>query len=83
MTAEPILIVDDEESILSQLKWGLADEYQVFTAASAEQARQLLRERKPEVVTLDITLTPRGARSIDRPSEKFRTQALCALYGPR
>jgi two-component system NtrC family response regulator len=61
MAGETILIVDDEESILSQLKLGLADEYEVFTAASAEEARRVLREQRPKVVTLDITLTPRGA----------------------
>jgi two-component system NtrC family response regulator len=54
------LIVDDEESIRNQLKWGLADEYEVVTAASADEARRMLREKQPNVVTLDVTLGPVG-----------------------
>ncbi len=57
---ERVLIVDDEESIRNQLRWGLADEYEVFTAASADEARRLLRERQPNVVTLDVALSPPG-----------------------
>jgi len=60
MAGERILIVDDEESIRNQLRWGLADEYEVFTAASAEEARRMLREHRPGVVTLDVTLSPPG-----------------------
>ena len=61
MAGEPILIVDDEESILTQLRWGLADEYDVRTASNAAEARRLLAETRPKVVTLDVTLTPRGS----------------------
>ena len=32
MSDDKILIVDDEESIRNQLKWGLMDQYQVVTA---------------------------------------------------
>jgi two-component system NtrC family response regulator len=62
MSKEKILIVDDEDSIRNQLRWGLADEYEVFTAGSAEEARRVLREEKPAVVTLDVTLGPAGGR---------------------
>ena len=60
MDAERVLIVDDEESIRNQLRWGLADEYEVFTAGSAEEARDALRRHAPGVVTLDVTLSPAG-----------------------
>ena len=60
MSGEKILIVDDEESIRSQLKWGLADEYEVLTAATAEEARRLLRDERPRVVALDVALTRTG-----------------------
>jgi len=60
MSREKILIVDDEASILNQLRWGLEDEYEVHTAASAEEAQRLLREERPAVVTLDLTLRPGG-----------------------
>ncbi len=56
-----VLIVDDEDSIRNQLKWGLSEEYEVVTAASVEEARRLLRDEKPAVVTLDVALkTPGG-----------------------
>jgi two-component system NtrC family response regulator len=60
---DKILIVDDEPSILSQLKWGLSDDYQVLTAAGVDEARRLLRDEKPGVVTLDVAL---GTREVDR-----------------
>jgi two-component system, NtrC family, response regulator len=61
MPLEKILIVDDEDSIRNQLRWGLAEEYEVLTAGTAEEARRLLREERPSVVTLDVTLGPAGA----------------------
>jgi len=60
MSAEKILIVDDEESIRGQLTWGLKDEFEVVTAATPDEARQRLREERPSVVTLDLTLRPGG-----------------------
>ena len=58
---EKILIVDDEESILNQLRWGLDGEYQVVTASNMEEARRALREERPGIVTLDVTLGPPSA----------------------
>ncbi|HVP15086.1 MAG TPA: PEP-CTERM-box response regulator transcription factor [Terriglobales bacterium] len=61
MKREKVLIVDDEEAILSQLKWGLQDEYDVVTASSVEAARRALQEERPSVVTLDLTLRRGGS----------------------
>ena len=61
MNLEKILIVDDEESILNQLRWGLAGEYDVITASNVEEARRSLRDDKPGIVTLDVTLGPPSA----------------------
>jgi two-component system, NtrC family, response regulator len=58
---EKILIVDDEESILNQLRWGLDGEYEVLTASTMEEARRALREERPGIVTLDVTLGPPSA----------------------
>ena len=44
MSQEKILIVDDEDSIRNQLKWGLAEEYEILSAGTAEEARRLLRD---------------------------------------
>ena len=61
MSLEKILIVDDEESILNQLRWGLAGEYDVVTASSMDEARRVMREEEPSIVTLDVTLGPPSA----------------------
>ena len=61
MSLEKILIVDDENSIRNQLRWGLADEYEIHTAGTAEEARRVLRDEKPAVVALDVTLGPAGS----------------------
>lgn len=53
-----ILIVDDEEGIRKQLGFALEDNYVVLTAATAGEALALTREQKPNVVLLDISLSP-------------------------
>jgi two-component system NtrC family response regulator len=58
---EKVLIVDDEESILNQLRWGLGGEYEVVTASNMDEARRALREERPGIVTLDVTLGPPSA----------------------
>jgi len=55
-----ILIVDDEEGIRSQIKWALSDEYRVFDAKTAEESLEILKREIPNLVTLDITLSPHG-----------------------
>jgi two-component system, NtrC family, nitrogen regulation response regulator NtrX len=55
MNAEHILVVDDEPDIRSLLKEILEDEgYEVSVAASAAEAGQARRKRKPDLVMLDI-----------------------------
>ena len=60
MSREKILIVEDDESIQNQLRWGLQEDYEVLIASSPEEARQRLREGRPSVVTLDLTLRAGG-----------------------
>jgi len=52
-----ILIVDDEEGIRFQLKWALNKDYQVVLAADSNIALQRIREKRPNVVLLDIALS--------------------------
>jgi two-component system NtrC family response regulator len=54
-----ILIVDDEEGIRSQLKWALAEEYNILEAAGVDDAMELATEHSPMIVLQDISLTPR------------------------
>jgi len=60
MSHPKVLIVDDEESIRNQLRWGLSGEFDVLTAATAEEARRMLRDERPSVVTLDVALKTPG-----------------------
>ena len=57
---ELVLIVDDEPGILSTLSGILADEgYRTLTTTSGEQAIELYRRERPDVVFLDIWLPDR------------------------
>jgi two-component system NtrC family response regulator len=55
-----LLIVDDDESILTQLRWGLDEEYEVRTARTVEEARRGLADERPALVTLDVALQTPG-----------------------
>ncbi|KAF0180529.1 MAG: two-component system NtrC family response regulator [Nitrospirae bacterium] len=55
---EKLLIVDDQEAIRTQLKWGFAKEYSVTLAGSAEDAMAAFHKHRPRVVTLDLGLPP-------------------------
>jgi len=58
-----ILIVEDEAPWQERLAKDLeAEGYKVYIAASLEDARQLLNQGKPDVVTLDMTLSVYGRK---------------------
>jgi two-component system NtrC family response regulator len=65
---EKLLIVDDNEEIRKQLKWGLAKDYSVLLAGNADEALALFRKHRPKVVTLDLGLPPHE----DGTAEGFR-----------
>ena len=56
MEKDRVLIVDDEEEIRKQLRWALADDYEIMEASNKEAALNLVREKRPHLVTLDIGL---------------------------
>jgi len=56
-----LLIVEDDESIRTQMKWALAQDYEVLIAEDREDALEIVRTQKPPVVTLDLGLPPRPA----------------------
>jgi two-component system NtrC family response regulator len=53
-----LLVVEDEESIRTQMKWALAQDYEVFLAEDRAGALEILRKERPNVVTLDLGLPP-------------------------
>lgn len=57
MLKEKILIVDDEEGIRTQLSWALQDEYEILLASNAEEALEVTRKERPDLIALDIALS--------------------------
>ena len=55
---ENLLIVDDNEDIRKQLKWGLGKEYEVLLASDVKEALSIFQKNQPKVVTLDLGLPP-------------------------
>ena len=54
-----LLIVEDEEAIRSQMRWALAQNYEVFLAEDRGEALEIVRRERPPVVILDLGLPPR------------------------
>jgi len=53
-----LLIVEDDDSIRTQMKWALAEDYEVFLAEDRPSALEILKKEQPTVVTLDLGLPP-------------------------
>lgn len=53
-----LLIVDDDETILNQLKWALSDEYEIFLAEKSGPALKIFQKEQPPLVALDLGLPP-------------------------
>src|SRR5688572_13469573 len=53
-----LLIVEDDEDIRSQMKWALAEIYEVQIAGDRRSALDTVRTHQPEVIVLDLGLPP-------------------------
>ena len=64
MKAEPhlirlkLLLVDDDTEIQEQMKWALADKYEIIQAGDRPAAVALAQREHPGLVTLDLGLPP-------------------------
>ncbi|GKT07878.1 PEP-CTERM-box response regulator transcription factor [Desulforhabdus sp. TSK] len=58
MSKPKLLIIDDDESIRTQMKWALAQDYEVFLAEDRPSALTVLGREQVAVVTLDLGLPP-------------------------
>ncbi len=64
-----LLIVEDDTTIATQMKWALAEDYQIFMAENREKAIEIFGQERPSVVTLDLGLPPYPSE----PKEGFDT----------
>jgi len=58
MEKPKLLIVEDDPSITAQMKWALAQDYELLLAEDRVTAIDLLKRETPSVVTLDLGLPP-------------------------
>ncbi len=73
-----VLVVDDQDGIRTQLRWGLSDRFEVSVAGSPEDARKAVQERPFDAVTLDLGLPP----DPDGPTEGLRLLEEFLLQDP-
>ena len=53
-----LLVLDDSQEILEQMRWGLKTLYTIFQADNRESAVEILQRKKMAVVILDLGLPP-------------------------
>ena len=53
-----LLIVDDDEEICAQMKWALANDYEILLAGDRSSAVDIFRSEKPAAALLDLGLPP-------------------------
>ena len=51
-----LLIVDDDQGILKQLKWALEKEYELLLTSQKDEAINYIQSHGPELVALDVNL---------------------------
>lgn len=57
MSKPKLLVVDDEEYICKQIKWGLSGDCEVEIALSDQEAMEKFHEYEPDIITLDLNLS--------------------------
>jgi len=53
-----LLIVEDDADLRTQLKWALAQDYEILVAGDRSSALEIVRRERPAVITLDLGLPP-------------------------
>ncbi len=53
-----LLIIDDDEDLRTQMKWAMAQDYNVLLAEDRQSAAAIMNKERPAVVTLDLGLPP-------------------------
>jgi two-component system NtrC family response regulator len=58
MDKDKLLIIEDDEGLRTQMKWGLSQEYAVLLAENRADALKIFNKERPLVVILDLGLPP-------------------------
>ena len=67
-----ILLIDDEDYLLKQMRWGLDADYDILTASNESDALKAFHTVHPPVITVDLSLNPEnpadlgGLRLVER-----------------
>jgi len=71
-----ILLVDDEESLLKQMRWALDADYEILTASTEAEAVAMFESEHPPVVTVDLSLNKENPSDLGglRLVERFLTE---------
>lgn len=56
MLKKTLLVIDDDKTILTALRMLMEDEYHVYTAKNGAEGLELVRDKQPDLVLLDIGL---------------------------
>jgi DNA-binding response OmpR family regulator len=60
-----VLIVEDEQTLLKTIEFTLKDKgYEVFAAMDGEEASKLIKEKKPDIILLDILLPKKNGLEV-------------------
>ncbi|MCU0918607.1 MAG: PEP-CTERM-box response regulator transcription factor [Planctomycetes bacterium] len=73
-----VLVVEDQEGIRTQLRWGLSERFEVALAATPQEAADALHSQSFDAVTLDLGLPP----DPDGASEGLRLLEECLAHDP-
>jgi len=57
MSKPKLLVIDDEEYICKQIKWGLSVDYEVEMALNDQEAIKTFHKYGPDMITLDLNLS--------------------------
>jgi two-component system OmpR family response regulator len=80
MTVAKILIVEDDQNLLTTLKYNLLKEsYDVITAADGAEALEIARSESPELIVLDVMLPKLSGFEVCRILRKETTVPILML----
>jgi two-component system NtrC family response regulator len=79
MEKPKLLVIEDEETIRTQMEWALIRDYDLYLALDSETAMKLIKTEQPPLVTLDLGLPPHPEET----SEGLRLLGQILQYEPR